>query len=160
VGVEQRDRGGEVRWTHELRLKDRSGVSRVIYALITRGTVLVIHAFKKTTQHLGADANTTEGGSVMKRMRRSSPARLARQLSIPKSRGLEAVLKAQLIEAIVREISRRGLTHAGVAGRSGLARSAVTGILSGSLQKVTIDRVLRLLEAVGLEASVRVRRAA
>jgi hypothetical protein len=36
----------------------------------------------------------------------------------------------------------------------------VTGILSGSLQKVTIDRVLRLLEAVGLEASVRVRRAA
>ena len=96
----------------------------------------------------------------MKRMRRSSPARLARQLSIPKSRGLEAVLKAQLIEAIVREISRRGLTHADVAGRSGLARSAVTGILSGSLQKVTIDRVLRLLEAVGLEASVRVRRAA
>ena len=95
----------------------------------------------------------------MKRMRRSSPARLARQLSIPKSRGLEAVLKAQLIEAIVREISRRGLTHADVAGRSGLARSAVTGI-SGSLQKVTIDRVLRLLEAVGLEASVRVRRAA
>ena len=96
----------------------------------------------------------------MKRMRRSSPARLARQLSIPKSRGLEAVLKAQLIEAIVREISRRGLTHADVAGRSELARSAVTGILSGSLQKVTIDRVLRLLEAVGLEASVRVRRAA
>jgi len=71
----------------------------VIYALITRGTVLVIHAFKKTTQQLGADANTTEGGSVMKRMRRSSPARLARQLSIPKSRGLEAVLKAQLVAA-------------------------------------------------------------
>jgi len=36
----------------------------------------------------------------------------------------------------------------------------VTGILSGSLQKVTIDRLLRLLEAVGLEANVRVRRAA
>ena len=35
----------------------------------------------------------------MKRMRRSSPARLARQLSIPKSRGLEAVLKAQLVAA-------------------------------------------------------------
>jgi hypothetical protein len=33
-------------------------------------------------------------------------------------------------------------------------------VLSGSLQKVTIDRVLRLLEAVGLEASLRVRRAA
>ena len=92
--------------------------------------------------------------------RRTSPARLARQLGIPKSRGLEAVLKAQLIAAIIREIRRRGLTHTQVAARSGLPRSAVTGILSGSLQKVTIDRVLRLLEAVGLEANVRVRRAA
>ena len=54
MGVVERDRGGEVRWTHELRLKDRSGVSRVIYALITRGTVLVIHAFKKTTQQTSA----------------------------------------------------------------------------------------------------------
>ena len=96
----------------------------------------------------------------MKKVRRTSPARLARQLSIPKSRGMEAVLKAQLIAAIVREVGRRGLTHADVAAHSGLPRSAVTGILSGSLQKVTIDRVLRLLEAVGLEASVRVRRAA
>ena len=96
----------------------------------------------------------------MKSERRTSPARLARQLGIPKSRGLEAVLKAQLIAATIREVHRRGLTHAVVAARSGLSRSAVTGILSGSLQKVTIDRLLRLLEAVGLEANVRVRRAA
>lgn len=92
--------------------------------------------------------------------RKTSPARLARQLGIPKSRGMEAVLKAQLIAAVIHEIRRRGHTHAEVAERSGLPRSAVTGILSGSLQKVTIGRVLRLLEAVGLEARVRVRRAA
>ncbi len=96
----------------------------------------------------------------MNKVRRTSPRRLARQLNIPKSRGMEAVLKAQLIAAIVREVRRRGLTHADVAVRSGLPRSAVTGILSGSLQKVTIDRVLRLLEAVGLQANIRVRRAA
>ena len=96
---------------------------------------------------------------IRKRKKTSAP-RLARQLGIPKSRGLEAVLKAQLIAAIIREIRRRGATHTEVAARSGLPRSAVTGILSGSLQKVTIDRVLRLLEAVGLEAKVRVRRAA
>jgi hypothetical protein len=42
----------------------------------------------------------------------------------------------------------------------GLPRSAVTGIPSGSLQKVTIDRVRRLVEAAGLEADIRVRRAA
>ena len=35
---------------HELRLKDRSGAYRVIYALVTSGRVLVLHAFKKTSQ--------------------------------------------------------------------------------------------------------------
>lgn len=89
-----------------------------------------------------------------------SPGQLAKQLGIPKSRGLEAVLKAQLIAAVVQEVGRRRLTHVDLAARSGLPRSAVTGILSGSLQKVTIDRVLRLVEAAGLEADVRVRRAA
>ena len=95
----------------------------------------------------------------MIKKRRPSAAGLARQLGIPKSRGVEAVLKAQLIAAVTREIERRRLTHAEVAARSGLPRTAVTGILSGSLQKLTIDRVLRLLEAVGLEATVRVTRA-
>jgi plasmid maintenance system antidote protein VapI len=69
-------------------------------------------------------------------------------------------MKAQLIAA-VKEASRRcGLTHAELARRSGLPRSAVTGILSGSLQRITVDRVLRLVEAAGLIAEVRVRKAA
>ena len=91
--------------------------------------------------------------------RKTSAARLAQQLGIPRGRGLEAVMKAQLIAAVVREIGRRHLTHVDLAARSGLPRSAVTGILSGSLQKVTIDRVLRLVEAAGLEADVRIHRA-
>ena len=85
---------------------------------------------------------------------------LSRMLSIPKPRALEATLKAQLIAAVAREVGRRGLTHAELAHRSGLPRSAVTGILAGSLQRVTIDRLLRLVEAAGLEAAVRIRRAA
>ena len=85
---------------------------------------------------------------------------LAKQMGISRNRALEAVVKARLIAAVVREASRRRLTHAKLAERSGLPRSAVTGILSGSLQKVTIDRVLRLVEAAGLEAEIRIRRAA
>ena len=92
--------------------------------------------------------------------RTTSADRLAAQLGISKSRGLEAVLKAQLITAVSREVHHQKLTHAALARRSGLPRSAVTGILSGSLQKVTIDRLLRLLDAVGLEAEIKVRRAA
>ena len=93
-------------------------------------------------------------------MKKTSAANLAKQLNISKARGLEAVTKALLISAVRKEVKRRHLTHAQLANASGLPRSAVTGILSGSLQKVTIDRVLRLVEAAGLEAEVKVRRAA
>ena len=85
---------------------------------------------------------------------------MARVFKVPKSRAVEAIFKADLLVAIRKELDRRPITHAKIAARSGLPRSAVTGILSGSLQKVTIDRVLRILDAVGLEATIKVRRAA
>lgn len=75
---------------------------------------------------------------------------LARKLGLPAARGIEAVLKAQLISAVVKETEAQELTHAELAKKSKLPRSAVTGILSGSLQKVTLDRILKLVEAVGL----------
>ncbi len=93
-------------------------------------------------------------------MKKTSATSLAKQLGIRKSRALEAVIKAQLISAVAEEAKRRKLTHAKLATLSGLSRTTVTGILSGSLQRVTIDRVLRLVEAVGLEAELRIRRAA
>ncbi len=93
-------------------------------------------------------------------MNNTSATELADQLNISKARGLAAVMKARLISAVLKEARRRKLTHPQLAETSGLPRRAVTGTLSGSLQKVTIDRVLRLLETAGLEAEVNVRRAA
>ncbi len=91
--------------------------------------------------------------------KKTSGAELAKILKIPHARGTEAVIKAQMISAVLKAIAKHGFTHAELAERSGLPRSAVTGILSGSLQKVTIDRVLRLVEAAKLEAEVRLREA-
>jgi predicted XRE-type DNA-binding protein len=85
-------------------------------------------------------------------MKTTSGAELAKRLGISPARGMEASMKAQLITAVLKGVEAQHLTHAEVAKRSGLPRSAVTGILSGSLQNVTIDRVLRLVEAVGLVA--------
>lgn len=42
------------RGDHELRLRDRSGAYRVVYALVRRGTIHVLHAFKKTTRETSA----------------------------------------------------------------------------------------------------------
>jgi phage-related protein len=38
------------RGVHELRLKNLSGQYPVVYALVLRGSVHVLHAFEKTTQ--------------------------------------------------------------------------------------------------------------
>jgi phage-related protein len=48
---------------HELRLKDRSGVYRVIYAVVIAGTIGVLHAFKKTTR------TTPKANLILARMR-------------------------------------------------------------------------------------------
>lgn len=90
--------------------------------------------------------------------KKTSAERLSELLGISSSRGMEAVMKAQLISAVLKATEKEGLTHAKLAKLSGLPRSAVTGILSGSLQKITIDRVLKLVEAAGLVAEVRVHR--
>ena len=92
-------------------------------------------------------------------MRQTSSFELAKKLKIPRSRALEAILKADLIESILKAIARDGVTHAALSKRSGLPRSAVTGILSGSLQKVTIDRILKLIEAANLTAEIKVKKA-
>ena len=92
--------------------------------------------------------------------KRTKSSELADMFSVSHARGMEAIIKAQLITAVLKRIEKDGITHAEIAQRAELPRSAVTGILSGSLQKVTIDRILRIVEAVGLVADIRVRRAA
>jgi len=93
-------------------------------------------------------------------MKRISAEKLAKELQISRARGIEAVIKAQLIRAITDAAEEQKMTHDQIAKRSGVPRSAVTGILSGSLHKVSLDRVLKLVEAVNLTAEVRTKRAA
>lgn len=97
---------------------------------------------------------------LVNHVKKTSVKRLAQQLNIPASRGLEAVIKAKLISAILRSVKHKGLTHTELALRSGIPRSAVTGILSGSLAKVSLDRVLRLTEAADLKVENKIKEAA
>jgi len=92
--------------------------------------------------------------------KKTTGAELSKMLGVSRARSMEAVIKAQLITAVLEAIAEKGLTHAEIAKKANLPRSAVTGILSGSLQKVTIDRVLRLIEAAGLYAEVRTKKIA
>jgi predicted XRE-type DNA-binding protein len=92
--------------------------------------------------------------------RKSTSQEIAKIVGVSSSRGVEAILKAELISAVIKVIEKQNLTHAEIAKRSKLPRSAVTGIISGSLQKVTIDRILKLVGAVGLVPHVKLTKVA
>ena len=57
--------------------------------------------------------------------KKTSGQRLAELLNISPSRGMEAVIKAQLIKGILDALKKEELTHQELAKRSGLPRSAV-----------------------------------
>ena len=89
----------------------------------------------------------------------TSAAEIAKMLNISPARAMEAVFKADMISAVLDVIKKERITHADIAAKSGVPRSAVTGILSGSMQKVTLDRVLRIVQAVGLVPELKLRKA-
>ena len=93
-------------------------------------------------------------------MKKTPYKQLSKILKIDPSRSLEARIKAKLISAVLSEVKRTNITHVELSRRSGLSRSAVSGILGGSLQKVTLDRILRLLQGVNLIADVIIKKAA
>ena len=62
-------------------------------------------------------------------MKRTSAEKLARELGISRARGIEAVIKAQLIRAVIDAAEKQAITHEQISKRSGVPRSAVTGIL-------------------------------
>ena len=69
-------------------------------------------------------------------------------------------MKAKLTKEIIKAISKEELTHKEVADLSGVPRSAVTGIINGSLQKVSIDRLIRILGTLGKTVELKVKKAA
>jgi predicted XRE-type DNA-binding protein len=83
----------------------------------------------------------------------------AKHFDLSEARAVEGELKAMLIKSIIKEIHRKELTHAEVAGLSGVPRTAITGIVNGSMLKVTIDRLLRIMLAIGLTVELKVKKA-
>ena len=84
----------------------------------------------------------------------------AKDLDLPAERGLVAEMKAKLTKEIIKDINKRGLTHKEVSELSGVPRSAVTGIINGSLQKVSIDRLIRILGTLGKTIELKIKTAA
>ena len=69
----------------------------------------------------------------------------------------ERLAKADLALAIAREIERRGITQSQAADRLGVAQPDVSNITRGRLSGYSIERLTRLLNALGQDVEIRVR---
>lgn len=85
---------------------------------------------------------------------------LAKDLGPDPQVGEIAELKVKLTKEIQKVITKKDLTHQEVSDLSGDLRSAITGVFSGSLQKVTVDRLMRVLASLGKSFSLKIKDAA
>jgi len=85
---------------------------------------------------------------------------LAVDLGLTAERGLIAEMKANLTKEIIKAIGKKELTHKEVSELSGVPRSAITGIINGSLQKVSIDRLIRIISTLGKKVEIKIKTAA
>jgi predicted XRE-type DNA-binding protein len=71
----------------------------------------------------------------------------------------ERLAKADLAIAIAREIETRGLTQAAAAALLGVAQPDISNLMRGRLSGYSIERLTRLLNDLGRDVEIRVRRA-
>ncbi len=90
----------------------------------------------------------------------SSASSFSESIGVSESRSAESKLKAKLVAAIRREIDRQELSHDKVAKLAGVARTNITGIISGSVTSVTLDRLVRIAAALGLIMDLEIKKSA
>ncbi len=90
----------------------------------------------------------------------SSASSFARSIGVADHRNAESKLKAQLIAAIRKEIEKQGLSHEKVANLAHVARANITGIISGSITSVTLDRLVRIATALDLTMNLEIKKSA
>lgn len=69
-------------------------------------------------------------------------------------------MKSKLKKEIQSEVLKQELNPTILAAQSGLARSAVSGILNGSLQSVSLERLIRLAMALNIRVDLSIKKVA
>lgn len=85
---------------------------------------------------------------------------LGKDLGISPERIGISVMKTKLKQRIIQETIKRDVSAAKLAELSGLTRTVVSGIINGSLQSVSLERLIRLAFAIDLVVDLNIRRVA
>ncbi len=85
---------------------------------------------------------------------------LAKLLGLPDASAIEVEMKADLMEKIGERVLKLNLTHQEVAELSGVGRTVITGIVNCSIQRITIDRLVRVLVSLGIAPVIKYKKVA
>lgn len=96
----------------------------------------------------------------MKKKTAKNAAELSELLGLDPSDAVEAELKSSLMNKIRKEVQKQKLTHKEVANLSGVGRTVITGIVNCSIQRITIDRLVKVLSSLGVKAELKYKNAA
>ncbi len=96
----------------------------------------------------------------MKKKTAKNAFELSEMLGLNTSDAIEAELKSSLMLKIRKEIKKQNLTHQEVSDLSGIGRTVITGIVNCSIQRITIDRLVKVLSSLGIRAELKFKKAA
>ncbi len=85
---------------------------------------------------------------------------LSKALGLSEADAIEAQLKSEIMTKIRQSIKQKKLTHQEVADLSGIGRTVITQIVNASIQRITIDRLIKVLVALGISPVMRYKKAA
>lgn len=73
---------------------------------------------------------------------------------------LIADLKTKIKKKIIAEVEKRKITQTELAKLAGLGRTVVSGVINGSLQSVSLERLIKILMAMDLLIDIKIKKSA
>jgi predicted XRE-type DNA-binding protein len=96
----------------------------------------------------------------MAKRRQSQSDNVFEQLGFKPEEAINLRLRSGMMNALIAEIEKRGLTQAQAARQLGVSQPRVSDLMRGKLHLFSIDTLVTLLSAAGLRVEMKVRRAA
>ena len=85
---------------------------------------------------------------------------LSKLLGLSEADAIEAEIKGDMMKKIRELVAKEGLTHQEVSDMSGVGRTVVTQIVNCSIQRITIDRLVKVLISLGITPQIKYKKAA
>jgi predicted XRE-type DNA-binding protein/phage-related protein len=151
----------------EIRVHAGGGY-RVFYVAKFKDAVHVPHAFvKKTQKPRRADIELAAKRyreaveeQIMARRQPAESDNVFQQLGFKREEALNLRLRSEMMNALIAEIEKKGLTQAQAAAQLGVSQPRISDLMRGKLHLFSIDTLVTLLSAAGLRVEMKVRRAA